>query len=291
MDITTTNTLCYAVIVDYDILLDYDSFTSIGGVDFVSKKLLFILFCTLLLLMTTFGMTAQQDGCNIDFVPLETAMANAQSAAGQGNTGAALGYLTEIRTIIEGIEETCGGGLNWCYPGQRWGDGRCNEPGLSQDEVNWFWACGTYWAEYENGLSDSVPAWCGFAEDSDGDGTPDDEDLCPADSSKIAPGTCGCGSSDGDIDGDGMADCNDQCPLDPSKVTPGVCGCFIPETGDSDGDGIADCNDPCANYANLSCTTSWCQDAFVPGSGFPIYSPPRVLVEYFPSNPGLRPCS
>ena len=39
---------------------------------------------------------------------------------------------------------------------------------------------------------------------------PSDDDLCPADPAKNAPGACGCGVADTDFDGDGIADCNDN---------------------------------------------------------------------------------
>jgi hypothetical protein len=41
-----------------------------------------------------------------------------------------------------------------------------------------------------------------------------DDDLCPADSTKINPGVCGCGVSDADSDGDSLPDCHDACPSD-----------------------------------------------------------------------------
>ncbi len=80
--------------------------------------------------------------------------------------------------------------------------------------------------------------------DTDGDGTPDDEDGCPYDAGKVAPGICGCGVSDVDSDGDGVADCLDGCPADPGKVAPGVCGCGVADV-DSDLDGVLDCLDGC----------------------------------------------
>jgi hypothetical protein len=80
--------------------------------------------------------------------------------------------------------------------------------------------------------------------DSDGDGTCDAQDGCPADPDKIAPGICGCGVADTDSDGDGTANCNDGCPDDPSKTVAGICGCGVADT-DSDGDGTANCNDGC----------------------------------------------
>ena len=65
-----------------------------------------------------------------------------------------------------------------------------------------------------------------FAErDSDGDGTNDSVDGCPSNSTKTAPGVCGCGKSDTDSDGDGTVDCKDGCPNDPLKLDSGLCGC------------------------------------------------------------------
>ncbi|MCC7013551.1 MAG: thrombospondin type 3 repeat-containing protein [Planctomycetes bacterium] len=80
--------------------------------------------------------------------------------------------------------------------------------------------------------------------DSDGDGVADCNDGCPLDPLKLAPGVCGCGTSDVDSDGDGTADCQDGCSSDPLKVSPGACGCGTPET-DSDGDGTPNCIDGC----------------------------------------------
>eukprot|EP00035_Acanthoeca_spectabilis_P013909 m.262303 g.262303 ORF g.262303 m.262303 type:complete len:805 (+) comp16004_c0_seq1:2908-5322(+) len=96
--------------------------------------------------------------------------------------------------------------------------------------------------------------------DSDGDGTADCVDGCPADASKTAAGQCGCGNADTDSDGDGTADCNDACASDPSKTAPGACGCGVADT-DSDGDGTPDCNDACPN--DVGHTTS------VPACGCP----------------------
>ncbi|MAB71042.1 MAG: hypothetical protein CMJ54_00880, partial [Planctomycetaceae bacterium] len=89
---------------------------------------------------------------------------------------------------------------------------------------------------------------CGVADtDTDGDGTPDCLDSCPADPNKTEPGACGCGVADTDTDGDGTPDCLDSCPEDPNKTEPGACGCGESDA-DSDGDGIADCNDACPNW-------------------------------------------
>ena len=53
-----------------------------------------------------------------------------------------------------------------------------------------------------------------------------------------------------DADGDGVSDDEDGCPDDPAKSAPGVCGCGVPESPDSDGDGALDCADNCAAVAN-----------------------------------------
>ena len=50
----------------------------------------------------------------------------------------------------------------------------------------------------------SVDASC---PDNDGDGACDDDDGCPTDPAKSAPGICGCSQADTDADGDGVADC------------------------------------------------------------------------------------
>ncbi len=85
--------------------------------------------------------------------------------------------------------------------------------------------------------------------DTDGDGTPDCNDLCPDDPLKTEPGVCDCGTPDDDSDGDGTPNCNDLCPADPLKTEPGVCDCGTPDD-DSDGDGTPDCNDGCPNDIN-----------------------------------------
>ncbi|MCH8243924.1 MAG: hypothetical protein IH897_15120, partial [Planctomycetes bacterium] len=51
------------------------------------------------------------------------------------------------------------------------------------------------------------------APDADGDGLRDECDGCPNDSNKIEPGICGCGVDDtADSDDDGVPDCEDICP-------------------------------------------------------------------------------
>jgi hypothetical protein len=80
--------------------------------------------------------------------------------------------------------------------------------------------------------------------DTDGDGTPDNEDGCPTNPEKQAPGACGCQEADTDSDGDGTADCVDGCPDDGEKTEGGVCGCGTSDE-DTDGDGTPDCRDRC----------------------------------------------
>jgi alpha-tubulin suppressor-like RCC1 family protein len=88
------------------------------------------------------------------------------------------------------------------------------------------------------------------AADTDGDGKPDCEDLCPDDANKTRPGVCGCRMTDTDEDHDGALDCNDACPKDPKKQEAGMCGCGAADKeGDSDMDGVVDCLDKCPSDA------------------------------------------
>lgn len=88
--------------------------------------------------------------------------------------------------------------------------------------------------------------------DSDADGVPDCEDVCPgaADVDSDDDGILDCldacpGQDDGqDSDGDGSPDCQDGCAADPYKTSPGVCGCGVSDA-DSDSDGTRDCQDGC----------------------------------------------
>ncbi len=81
----------------------------------------------------------------------------------------------------------------------------------------------------------------GVSIDSDKDGTPDCDDLCPDDQFKTEPGDCGCGNRETDRDMDGVADCND---LEINSPCPDL----VDENGvsiDSDNDGTPDCDDLC----------------------------------------------
>jgi hypothetical protein len=113
-------------------------------------------------------------------------------------------------------------------------------------------------------------------QDSDGSGDPNNSvqnctqppgyvgnnnDLCPTDANKIAPGVCGCGVADTDTDGDGIANCIDNCPnvagqIGSSCNDNNVCtindvlnaSCVCVGTfQDTDGDGICNANDNCPN--------------------------------------------
>jgi hypothetical protein len=94
--------------------------------------------------------------------------------------------------------------------------------------------------------------------DDDGDGMPDELDACPFDSSKTAPGLCGCGvaetDTDGDIvpdcvdpddDGDGILDEDDACPLDPLNADTDGDGQLDCADADDDNDGTPDASDGC----------------------------------------------
>ncbi len=76
--------------------------------------------------------------------------------------------------------------------------------------------------------------------DSDGDGVPDDIDLCPATMAGATVDQYGC---EMDSDGDGVADSKDRCPNTPKGTKVDARGC--PPAKDSDGDGVTDPNDKC----------------------------------------------
>ncbi len=78
----------------------------------------------------------------------------------------------------------------------------------------------------------------GGKKDSDGDGVPDKEDLCPNEAGSIE--LMGCP----DADGDGIADKDDACPN--AKGLEAFNGC-----PDTDGDGVADKDDACPKVKGL----------------------------------------
>ncbi|MBW1771673.1 MAG: OmpA family protein [Deltaproteobacteria bacterium] len=80
--------------------------------------------------------------------------------------------------------------------------------------------------------------------DSDGDGVPNNSDLCPATPKGVKVDKDGCAL---DSDGDLVPDYLDQCPNTPRGVRVDYKGCPISGIGDADGDGIADNLDRCPN--------------------------------------------
>lgn len=82
--------------------------------------------------------------------------------------------------------------------------------------------------------------------DSDGDGVPDEDDLCPNTPSGDAVNADGCPVIGPltDADGDGVADENDTCPDTPPGATVDAQGCAASQR-DSDGDGVNDADDQC----------------------------------------------
>jgi hypothetical protein len=98
--------------------------------------------------------------------------------------------------------------------------------------------------------------------DTDGDGIPDETDICPIDPDNDVDGDGVCGEidicpldADNDIDGDGVCGDIDICPLDPSNDIDGdgVCGeidiCPLDADNDIDGDGVCGDVDSCPNEA------------------------------------------
>lgn len=96
----------------------------------------------------------------------------------------------------------------------------------------------------------TVYAGTSSAEDKDGDGIPNDKDLCPDVFSPIRPldGAVkldGSGDGQADIDGDGVGDSCDPCPLDADTDK---CTAFDPN--DPDGDGKPSSEDNCPGIGN-----------------------------------------
>jgi len=96
--------------------------------------------------------------------------------------------------------------------------------------------------------------------DTDGDGIPDEDDLCTVgddavdtDEDGISDGCDNCpfvpNNDQANNDGDSAGDVCDECDSDPNKIVVGACGCDMQET-DDDGDGVANCVDNCPQNAN-----------------------------------------
>jgi len=90
--------------------------------------------------------------------------------------------------------------------------------------------------EFSGGLT----LFLGGPKDSDGDGVPDDRDLCPNTPKGVAVDDNGCAFDD---DMDGVPNYLDNCPDTPQGATVDASGCPM----DSDGDGVYDGIDQCPN--------------------------------------------
>lgn len=92
-------------------------------------------------------------------------------------------------------------------------------------------------------------------QDADGDGIPDDLDLCPQSAGSKALNGCP------DKDNDGIADYKDACPNTPGLMNFNGCP-------DSDGDGISDKEDQCPNMAGVL-SNNGCPDNDTDNDGVP----------------------
>ena len=91
----------------------------------------------------------------------------------------------------------------------------------------------------------NLPGCPAAAADTDFDGVPDSEDLCPTDHAKSEPGECGCHNSDIDSDTDGVPDCLDRCSGENATSHDlDADGCL----DDADGDHVPDVEDRCEGY-------------------------------------------
>lgn len=89
-------------------------------------------------------------------------------------------------------------------------------------------------------LTGGVSLFLGGPKDSDGDGVPDERDLCPNTPKGVAVDDNGCPFDD---DMDGVPNYLDNCPDTPRGATVDASGCPM----DSDGDGVYDGIDQCPN--------------------------------------------
>jgi hypothetical protein len=102
------------------------------------------------------------------------------------------------------------------------------------------------------------------------------EDECPDNPDKIAPGQCGCDEPDTHSDDDGTADCDDDCPMDPTHTE--ECLGYSPSNFDptwinfsTQPDATLDCGtttvdstDPDGDGPEVATITNWCGTAPTP---------------------------
>ena len=80
--------------------------------------------------------------------------------------------------------------------------------------------------------------------DRDGDGVPNEDDVCPLEPTGATPDAARRGCPAHDTDGDGVLDAVDVCPTAPAGARPDPNRPGCPQS-DSDGDGVADSADEC----------------------------------------------
>lgn len=144
---------------------------------------------------------------------------------------------------------------------------------------------------YLNSNNNAPSRQAKIALDSDGDGIPDTEDLCPATPGEEAYGGClapakpNSGVGIRDIDGDGVSDDNDLCPYQPGLAKYQGCN-------DKDGDGIWDHLDACPSLSgaadNYGCPTGKTDD-LLDSDGDGVVDRADECV-YVPGLPSLRGC-
>ncbi len=100
-------------------------------------------------------------------------------------------------SVAQGTTQ-CDGSCNAVTPG--------NPPGYGAACDSTPNACGSV-AQGTTQCDGSCNAVTPTAVDTDGDGTPDCQDLCPTDPAKTTPAVCGCGAADTDTDNNGVVDC------------------------------------------------------------------------------------
>jgi len=106
--------------------------------------------------------------------------------------------------------------------------------GFSEGKSSWQHAVGFVYSLNKKATVDEIPEDMAKVEDADGDGVPNDLDLCPSIYGLEEFNGCP------DSDGDGIEDSKDKCPEFAGLVAFGGCP-------DSDNDGVPDNDDDCPN--------------------------------------------